>query len=285
MRVPFGLFLSWRMTAALSSKRMYEPSGRPYSLAWRTMTALTTSPFLTDPPGVASLTEATITSPIEASNFEPPATTRMHISSRAPVLSATRSLVCGMIIARSFPYASTSAISTGSPVPRRRICWTTQCLSLLIGRDSAITTVSPTSQRLSSSCALKLRVRRSVRPYSRWRVTISTATTTVLFILLLATRPTLVRRGLRASGIGQLPLPLQRLDPRDLAAHRPHARRVRQLARRELEAQSEHLFAQLPHARLGVGPGPGGLFWPRAARLAARARLPRLPLRHSRGPP
>src|SRR6266581_7075294 len=77
---------------------MYEPSGRPYSLAWRTMTALTTSPFLTEPPGVASLTEATITSPTEASNFEPPATTRMHISSRAPVLSATRSLVCGMII-------------------------------------------------------------------------------------------------------------------------------------------------------------------------------------------
>src|SRR5919202_388953 len=101
MRVPLGLFLSCRMTAALSSKRMYEPSGRPYSLAWRTMTALTPSPFLTDPPGVASLTEATITSPTEASNLEPPATTRMHISSRAPVLSATRSLVWGMIMARS----------------------------------------------------------------------------------------------------------------------------------------------------------------------------------------
>src|ERR1700716_1008312 len=98
MRVPLGLFLSCRMTAALSSKRMYDPSGRPYSLAWRTMTALTTSPFLTEPPGVASLTEATITSPTEASNFEPPATTRMHISSRAPVLSATRTLACCMII-------------------------------------------------------------------------------------------------------------------------------------------------------------------------------------------
>src|ERR671937_792478 len=61
------------------------------------MTALTTSPFLTEPPGLASLTEATMTSPMEASNFEPPATTRMHISSRAPVLSATRRRVCGMI--------------------------------------------------------------------------------------------------------------------------------------------------------------------------------------------
>src|SRR5437763_1059779 len=97
MRVRLGLFLSFRMTAALSSKRMYEPSGRPYSLAWRTITALTTSPFLTDPPGVATFTDATITSPIDASNFEPPATTRMHISSRAPVLSATRRRVWGMI--------------------------------------------------------------------------------------------------------------------------------------------------------------------------------------------
>src|SRR5258708_5210093 len=103
MRVPLGLFLSCRITAALSSNRMYEPSGRPYSLAWRTITALTTSPFLTEPPGVASLTEATITSPTEASNFEPPATTRMHISSRAPVLSATRTLVCGMIIGLVLP--------------------------------------------------------------------------------------------------------------------------------------------------------------------------------------
>src|SRR5436309_1822082 len=98
MRVPLGLFLSCRITAALSSKRMYEPSGRPYSLAVRTMTALTTSPFLTEPPGVASLTDATITSPTEASNLEPPATTRIHISSRAPVLSATRTRVWGMIM-------------------------------------------------------------------------------------------------------------------------------------------------------------------------------------------
>ena len=34
--------------------------------------------------------------------------------------------------------------------------------------------MSPIWQRLASSCALKLRVRRRVRPYSRWRVTSST---------------------------------------------------------------------------------------------------------------
>src|SRR3979409_2397118 len=116
MRVPLGLFLSCRMTAALSSNRMYEPSGRPYSLAWRTMTALTTSPFLTEPPGVASLTEATITSPIEASNFEPPATTRMHISSRAPVLSATRTRVWGMIMAGSpFHFGDVERFASATP--------------------------------------------------------------------------------------------------------------------------------------------------------------------------
>src|SRR5438105_6345737 len=180
--------------------------------------------------------------------------------------------------------ASTSAISTGSPVPRRRICCTTQCLSLLIGRDSAITTVSPTSQRLSSSCALKLRVRRRVRPYRRWRVTISTATTTVLFILLLATRPVFVRRGLRSSGIrSQLPLALQGLDAGDIPPHGADPRRVGQLPRRELKSQLEHLLAELAQARLRVGYRLGGLRAAATSRLFLPTRLPRLPLRHSRG--
>lgn len=51
--------------------------------------ALTTSPFLTIPPGAAFLTEATTTSPMFAYlRLEPPRT-RMHMSSLAPVLSAT----------------------------------------------------------------------------------------------------------------------------------------------------------------------------------------------------
>src|SRR5207245_1020519 len=92
--------------------------------------------------------------------------------------------------------------------------------SLLIGRDSAISTVSPISQRLVSSWALKLRVRRSVRPYSRWRVTSSTSTTTVLFILLLATRPVFVR-GLveRVSAMAWLTFrPRRQSAPADAAA-------------------------------------------------------------------
>jgi uncharacterized PurR-regulated membrane protein YhhQ (DUF165 family) len=55
-----------RMTAAFSSKRMYEPSARRRSLTVRTITALTTSPFLTLPPGIASLSVATMMSPMPA---------------------------------------------------------------------------------------------------------------------------------------------------------------------------------------------------------------------------
>src|SRR3990170_1695427 len=65
LRVPFGLTPSAsRITAALSSKRMVEPSSRRYSLAVRTMTALTISLLCTAPCGAADLTAATTTSPI-----------------------------------------------------------------------------------------------------------------------------------------------------------------------------------------------------------------------------
>jgi len=63
MRVPRGLKSSSRITAAFSSKRMYEPSARRQGCAVRTTTAFTTSPFFTALPGDASFTEATTTSP------------------------------------------------------------------------------------------------------------------------------------------------------------------------------------------------------------------------------
>ena len=43
---------------------MYDPSARRAPVFVRTITALTTSPFLTTPPGAADLTVATITSPM-----------------------------------------------------------------------------------------------------------------------------------------------------------------------------------------------------------------------------
>src|SRR5690625_6711090 len=66
IRVPLGLLSSRIITAAFSSNRIYDPSLRRAPVFVRTITALTTSPFLTTPPGVACLTEQTITSPILA---------------------------------------------------------------------------------------------------------------------------------------------------------------------------------------------------------------------------
>src|SRR5690242_3322376 len=103
MRVPIGS--PWRLisTAALRSKRIALPSSRRISLAVRTMTARCTSPFLTRPRGIASLTETMITSPtVAVLRFEPPSTL-MHWTLRAPELSATSRLVCIWIMRRLLP--------------------------------------------------------------------------------------------------------------------------------------------------------------------------------------
>src|SRR5215471_19714015 len=86
------------ITAAFSSKRICDPSDRTYSLATRTTTAFTTSPFFTCPLGAACFTEALITSPIPAYFWAEPLKTRIHMISFAPVLSATFRRVCGWII-------------------------------------------------------------------------------------------------------------------------------------------------------------------------------------------
>ena len=53
IRVPRGVLSSRMITAAFSSNLMYEPSLRRAPDFVRTITAFTTSPFLTAPPGVA----------------------------------------------------------------------------------------------------------------------------------------------------------------------------------------------------------------------------------------
>src|SRR5512134_2533843 len=78
MRVPIGSPCGLTSTAALRSKRMIDPSGRRTPLAVRTTTAFITWPFFTRPRGMASFTETTIVSPIEAYlRFDPP-NTLMH---------------------------------------------------------------------------------------------------------------------------------------------------------------------------------------------------------------
>src|SRR3979490_1179259 len=82
---------------------MIEPSARLISLDIRTTTAFMTSPFLTRPRGIASLTETTITSPmVTYLRLEPPSTL-MHMTRRAPELSATSRLVCIWIMMLSPP--------------------------------------------------------------------------------------------------------------------------------------------------------------------------------------
>jgi hypothetical protein len=101
MRVPIGSFWALISTAALRSKRITEPSARRMSFEVRTMTALVTSPFFTRPRGIASFTETTMMSPTEANlRFDPPSTL-MHMTRRAPELSATSRLDCIWIMARS----------------------------------------------------------------------------------------------------------------------------------------------------------------------------------------
>src|SRR5262249_4937972 len=147
MRVPTGSICGVIRTAALRSKRMIEPSGRRMSLATRTTTAFITSPFFTRPRGIASLTETTMTSPTVAYlRFEPPSTL-MHMTRRAPELSATSRLVCIWIIlglaccstARARAY-----FAFFSPLP------TVQRLSFERVRCSSIHTMSPTEY---SSCS------------------------------------------------------------------------------------------------------------------------------------
>src|SRR5208337_1758869 len=83
-RVPTGSPVSFMSTAALSSKRMYVPSLRRCSLRIRTITHFTT---------LASFTDAVTMSPSPAFNPASPPRGRMHISFRAPELSATVSQV------------------------------------------------------------------------------------------------------------------------------------------------------------------------------------------------
>src|ERR1700719_4089375 len=81
------------------------------SLRTRTTTAFITSPFFTRPRGIASFTDTTMTSPMVAYFRLDPPSTLMHMTLRAPELSATSSLVCiwiMMVHPQLFPRASRS---------------------------------------------------------------------------------------------------------------------------------------------------------------------------------
>src|SRR3546814_1528424 len=93
-------------------------------------------------------------------------------------------------------------------------------------------------------------------PYSGCFTRRSTFTTTVLSVLSDTTCPTRTRFGIVLSfRLSAGALALQRLDPRDRAAHLADAARLFELAGRRLEAQVELLALQLGEllAKLVVG--------------------------------
>src|SRR5208337_4081394 len=105
IRVPRGFLSASISTTALRSNLTYEPSVRRVWFRVRTMTHRTTSPALTSPPEEAFLTLAMIVSPRPAVRRlyidALPPRTLMHITSLAPVLSATSSRVCIWIMGRT----------------------------------------------------------------------------------------------------------------------------------------------------------------------------------------
>src|SRR5690606_23011768 len=117
MRVARGSPASLMMTAAFSSKRMYEPSLRRTSLRVRTTTAFATSPFFTVPSGRASLTATITVSPMRAYRRLLPPSTRMTSAFLAPLLAAIRTIdSCWIICLRRQRSASAIPRATG-PFP------------------------------------------------------------------------------------------------------------------------------------------------------------------------
>src|SRR5688500_8402720 len=89
IRVPLGSSWAFNKTAALSSKRIYDPSFLLTSFLVLTITALETVPFFTWLVGSADFTVTTILSPTEADPLRVPPSTCMQRTSFAPLLSAT----------------------------------------------------------------------------------------------------------------------------------------------------------------------------------------------------
>src|SRR4051794_4823777 len=172
--------------------------------------------------------------------------------------------------------AASSASSPGPPWSPAR-CTTSIRRQRFVadsGRDSSISTVSPTCASLVSSCALKRVVRRMTRLYSRWRVRRSTDTTIVLSILSLTTRPTLVLRcpctGVVAPAVGIPTLLLRRArgggplaldgeDPGDRPSRRRDLAVILQLPGRQREPGLPEVLLGLLQAilELTIGELPG----------------------------
>src|SRR5215218_1334909 len=122
---------------------MTEPSTRRMSFAVRTTTAFMTSPFFTRPRGIASFTDTTMISPTEVYlRFEPPRTL-MHITRRAPELSATSRFVCIWIMALILSFVSDRFPGQGRIAPRTTPDGDLMSPALHMSRKAAVYTSRP----------------------------------------------------------------------------------------------------------------------------------------------
>src|SRR5690349_19814142 len=136
----------------------------------------------------------------------------MHMTRRAPELSATSRLVCIWIMG-SDPYAW-AAPPVGS---------TSQVFVFDLGAHSMMRTISPALQALASSWAWYFFDRRTVFFSTGCRKVRSTFTTTVLSPLSETTTPSRIRLGIFVVSSGLSLLTAQdRLDARDVLAHLVH---------------------------------------------------------------
>src|ERR1700754_825474 len=164
----------------------------------------------------------------------------MHMTRRAPELSATSRLVCIWIMCVD-PYAW-AAPPFGN---------TSHVFSFHVGAHSMMRTASPVLWTLASSWAWYFLDRRTVFFSTGCRKVRSTFTTTVLSPLSETTTPSRIRFGICRCSSGLSLLAAQdRLDARDILAHLIHAVGLLDLAGRLLEAQVELLFLQVDQ-RLG----------------------------------
>src|SRR3982750_3469092 len=115
----------------------------------------------------------------------------MHMTRRAPELSATSRLVCIWIMCVD-PYAW-AALPVGS---------TSQVLVLDLGAHSMMRTISPALQAFASSWAWYFLDRRTVFFSTGCRKVRSTFTTTVLSPLSETTTPSRIRFGIDQSSLG-----------------------------------------------------------------------------------
>src|SRR5262249_16545514 len=277
MRVPTGSICGLISTAALRSKRMIEPSGRLISLEMRTTTAFITSPFLTRPRGIASFTDTTITSPMVAYlRFDPPRTL-MHMTRRAPELSATSRLVCISIMTAPssfFPRASRShdlLLLAPYHFPPLELGERTALLDpddvvnvifvglvvgvVLLGAPHRLlhhrmgkTALDPHDHGLVLLVAHHDALERALRHFFLLRLRFRARGA-----LRLGCR--LGRRCRRRSA--RALLRGNRLGARDVAAYLPHARGVLELAGRPLEAQVEPFLLELEHLVVELVDGHG----------------------------